>query len=111
MSGAPDISETDKEHIDKLVKAKLETNSPIVREFSSILQAESEDGKEGYTSFINQYFGVLVGCSGYFTPPPLEKFMPPLGIEILGKCVCETLRITFSKKIRLRRDYFLFHSC
>ena len=63
MSGDPDISETEKEHIDKLVKAKLETNSPIVREFSSILQAESEDGKEGYTSFINQYFGVLVGCS------------------------------------------------
>ena len=23
--------------------------------------------------------------------------MPPLGIEILEKCVCETLRITFSK--------------
>ena len=43
--------------------------------------------------------------AGYFTAPPrgghcpLEKFMPPLGIEILGKCVCETLRITFSKKI------------
>ena len=31
--------------------------------------------------------------------PPLGKFMPPLGIEILEKCVCETLRITFSKKI------------
>ena len=46
---------------------------------------------------------------GTSRPPPLEKFIPlakprggalppPLGIEILGKCVCETLRITFSKK-------------
>ena len=35
---------------------------------------------------------------GTSRPPPLEKFIPPLGVEILGKCVCETLKITFSNK-------------
>ena len=38
---------------------------------------------------------------GYFTaPPPLEKFVPPL-----EKCVCETLRITFSK-----RNFYSIHA-
>ena len=45
--------------------------------------------------------------------PPLAKprggggggHWPLLGVEILGKCVCETLRITFSKKISPAAGY------
>ena len=46
-----------------------------------------------------------VSSSGYFMPKGGGHCPPWKSLE---KCVCETLRITFSKKNHLRRDNFYF---
>ena len=61
MNGDPDISEGDREHISTLLREKFETNSPVVREYTSKLQSDIENERD--SSYVCQYFSVLFGCS------------------------------------------------
>ena len=58
MHGDPDISENDKDHIRTLITSKLQTDSPIIRNFDPHLK---ENNRMSGPS--NQYFSVLYGCA------------------------------------------------